>query len=846
MKLLQLFIAFLLACSSLLSFGMDGFVENKGQIIDEFGKPNQLVKYIFETGDLKITLRNNGFSYEKIKNKQSYEEIHKLLKNNKLDFKIDFEGFRVDFIFDDEIENIETAELNSGIHHFYTNNHSINNVQSFKKVIYKNVYNDFDIEFIIDENNTFKYNIITEKPEFLSNFNLKIVGAKSLKIIDGNLEIETPLGKIIETVPESFLKYHGQTKNVKINYKLENNNLQFHTTEKLIGKLIIDPEPEVLWGTYYGGNGLDWILNVATDKNDNIFNTGLTNSFNNISTVGAHEFNYQGDLDGFVAKYNRNGTLLWATYYGGPQTERPYAICTDPSGNVYASGSTFSQINIHTPGALQDYLYGQDDMFIVKFNENGTRIWGTYLGGEAHEFSTHMLHRNGNVYVTGHTTSTLNISTSGTFLPSAGQIEAGFLISISDEGNAQNWGTYIGTGDNSSGEDLAFFGDKIAVVGRTRAENNISTTGTFQDTYYPGSFLQGFLMLFDDTGNLDWGTYYGGNFSTRARGVAVLNNHIYLAGSTNSTIEIATPGAYQTSRIDEHGYLAKFDSLGQRIWGTYVGGNAEDIIENLNVSRDNLIIAGQTRSTQSIASQFAYQANNAGDFDGFYNGFDENGNFLWGSYFGGDGTEYIYKSAVLSNGSIVFVGNTSTLSNGIAVNNANQNTFGGGSVDGMMFQICLTPEISLEIINGQIIASGGQDYEWFYEGTLLPDVGGSLTPTQDGMYSVISTDNGACTSDEVSILFESEDDDDASITDNYDQINFKIYPNPSKEMISIEGETNFNAIHIYDLQGKAVINEFLPHPIQNSTFNINELNPGYYFLIIEHNSGKSYFKIQKE
>ena len=85
MKLLQLFIAMFLICSPLLSFGMDGFMENKGQVIDETGKTNKLVNYIFKSGDLKITLRKNGFSYEKIKNKQSQEEILDLVKNNKLD-----------------------------------------------------------------------------------------------------------------------------------------------------------------------------------------------------------------------------------------------------------------------------------------------------------------------------------------------------------------------------------------------------------------------------------------------------------------------------------------------------------------------------------------------------------------------------------------------------------------------------------------------------------------------------------------------------------------------------------------------------------------------------------------
>ena len=43
----------------------EGFVENTGQIVDQFGNPNEKVKFLLNLKDrLKVQLRADGFSYE--------------------------------------------------------------------------------------------------------------------------------------------------------------------------------------------------------------------------------------------------------------------------------------------------------------------------------------------------------------------------------------------------------------------------------------------------------------------------------------------------------------------------------------------------------------------------------------------------------------------------------------------------------------------------------------------------------------------------------------------------------------------------------------------------------------
>ena len=41
-----------------------GFKENKGQIIDQKGNPNNAVKYLLNTNGLNVQIKTNGFSYD--------------------------------------------------------------------------------------------------------------------------------------------------------------------------------------------------------------------------------------------------------------------------------------------------------------------------------------------------------------------------------------------------------------------------------------------------------------------------------------------------------------------------------------------------------------------------------------------------------------------------------------------------------------------------------------------------------------------------------------------------------------------------------------------------------------
>lgn len=96
-----------------------------------------------------------------------------------------------------------------------------------------------------------------------------------------------------------------------------------------------------------------------------------------------------GSNDGYVVKYNFNGTVAWATKLAGPTTanDAPSAIATGPNGDCYIHGWTSGAfLNIYsttnyTTAVAQLTTFGTIQTgFIVKYNTAGTYVWSAKYG----------------------------------------------------------------------------------------------------------------------------------------------------------------------------------------------------------------------------------------------------------------------------------------------------------------------------------------------------------------------------------------------------------------------------------------------------------------------------------
>ena len=173
--------------------------------------------------------------------------------------------------------------------------------------------------------------------------------------------------------------------------------------------------------------------------------------------------------------------------------------------------------------------------------------------------------------------------------------------------------------------------NNIYFGGATTASSNISTIGAFQTTI--NSTQDCYLVKLSSTGSRIWATYYGGNGDVEELSnicVDTLNN-IYVIGGTNSTNVFNSSGAYQTTNNGQiDAFLAKFNSSGNRMWGTFFGGSKDDAAGGICLpNKKSIVIVGFTYSDSNIATSNAFQTiyGGGGDKDGFIACFDSTGHF---------------------------------------------------------------------------------------------------------------------------------------------------------------------------------------------------------------------------
>ncbi len=131
-----------------------------------------------------------------------------------------------------------------------------------------------------------------------------------------------------------------------------------------------------LWVAVGTGAGTNHANGIATDSAGNSFITGY---FGSTATFGAYSVSSStnSDRDVVIAKINSSGVWQWARDAGNTQGDEGFGIALDGSGNCYVSGLFRSSTSF---GGLALTSNGYEDIFIVKYDGNGTALWARNAG----------------------------------------------------------------------------------------------------------------------------------------------------------------------------------------------------------------------------------------------------------------------------------------------------------------------------------------------------------------------------------------------------------------------------------------------------------------------------------
>lgn len=311
---------------------------------------------------------------------------------------------------------------------------------------------------------------------------------------------------------------------------------------------------QLLWSTYLRAgltvpaiDRTSGAMYVAGSVNDPV--PGLTNA----DSHQQYSHTTHQESDGYLARLDDKGQVVWGTYYGGESftNDEVSAIFVD-GGDVYIAGTSESSNGIATPGTHKDTLSQVHlDAFLARFTADGERVWGTYYGNDSGRDRAQALAR----------------------LP----------------------------------------GGDLVIAGWTDSELEIATPGAFQDSF--SGDVDVFLARFTPAGQLVWGTYYGGpGYDSSATLTTTPQGQIYLGMATDSAGLASSDGFQIVKSGDSDLLLAKFAPDGTRRWATYYGGAHEEFYYATAASgADTLVVVGGTASQDGIASPGALDTTCEGD-----------------------------------------------------------------------------------------------------------------------------------------------------------------------------------------------------------------------------------------
>ncbi|MBK6997149.1 MAG: T9SS type A sorting domain-containing protein [Lewinellaceae bacterium] len=151
----------------------------------------------------------------------------------------------------------------------------------------------------------------------------------------------------------------------------------------------IAPDGNLIWQKTIGGAGFDYLYALQETQNGELIVGGGSSSTNG-DLAGA---NNQGGEDYWIAKLSTNGDLLWNKTYGGSDKDGVRGVCIATDGDIIVTGQTGSNDGDVT-GA-----YGGFDAWILRLDSDGDLLWQKVLGGSAYESGFSIFQRADNDFI---------------------------------------------------------------------------------------------------------------------------------------------------------------------------------------------------------------------------------------------------------------------------------------------------------------------------------------------------------------------------------------------------------------------------------------------------------------
>lgn len=376
--------------------------------------------------------------------------------------------------------------------------------------------------------------------------------------------------------------------------------------------------------------------------------------------------------DIWIIKFNRNGTLIWEKWLGGTGDDEGSGITATSDGGFAITGRAGSD-NGDLAGARNG---GGSDLWVVKFASDGTIAWQKTFGGSMAELGRSIRQTpDGGFIIVGETTS--------------------------DDGDVNGiHGCYVFASTKIGDLDNAMVPQVDPV-----ADNCIPNDFNPIPLHFPDIWM----IRLDASGILLWQKTLGGSNPDNGYCIRTTDDGGYiLAGTTNSS-----DGDISGHYGHEDAWVVKLDPEGNKIWDKNLGGGAYDYAYDIVQTGDGgYIVVGKTSSIDGDVS-----GNHGGAADMWIVKLDRAGNLVWQKTLGGSNDDKAHSIAPTDDGNYLIVGQTQSLDADVGVPK--------GATDIWVLKIDPAGEILWQtLLSGP---NGGTHNEYGNHGIQTPDRGFIIT-----------------------------------------------------------------------------------------------------------------------
>ena len=381
-----------------------------------------------------------------------------------------------------------------------------------------------------------------------------------------------------------------------------------------------------------------------------------------------------GLADVFVARFDKNGGLMWAKRGGSTGTDAVNAIAPLPDGSVVISG-----VYIAAPATFEGVTLtngGGNDTFVARYLPDGTLAWAKGFGGSGGDSVTQMLAlSDGNIAIAGGygTTTTITLAPGVTLVNQGASQSDLFLIKYRASDGAALWARSFGssaTSESNSSLALASLPSGGVAFSGGMLSTTLSISGSATTLVNTGAAGTADLMVtaFDGSGALLWARNAGGGAGGElpVSLQTFSNGDVAAVGTFTSTTATFGTQSFTTLGSTDVFLLRLAGATGAQSWAKRLGGIAADSAASMLVLPDNSLVltglysngsmqlgigeARQTTLTVPTANNKLYLARFSGG----------DGTLRWAKTTGGIATDTVNGLAILGEQDIGLAGSFTT------------------------------------------------------------------------------------------------------------------------------------------------------------------------------------------